>query len=359
MQNNTALSKIVNAVPKSQMHAVKGIIYAREAWNNLRDLYQPLNSMLAEVSLGNFHSYRCTLTMDVSVWLNDLQGLYQTLIDMDPHACSDHAFTLIAIGNLSLSNADWCSFAVGLRQRISMYDAVQPIPTPIRSKEFLAAICQKNLFRNRENPDIQAHVFTACTNDNSKHTCMNDQASGSPSKRARTTNQVTCMNPNCGRKGHTFSSCLTYGGGNEGGYTPEWRGPWNLHLPFAQCSAANNVRPSTFASFSKTSTTHAATCQAVPSPPAEHDSPEFELLTEEKLQVFAFETQVDSGSVITMLPVIAGNSLKNDTCFYDSGANCHVFNNRSTFETYQTIRPLPVNSFGNNYLTTAVGSGSV
>jgi hypothetical protein len=358
-QNNTALSKIVNAVPKSQMHAVKGIIYAREAWNNLRDLYQPLNSMLAEVSLGDLHSYRCTPTMDVSVWLNDLQGLYQSLIDMDPHACSDRAFTLIAIGNLPLSNPDWRSFAVGLRQRISMYDAVQPLPTPIRSKEFLAAIRQENLFRNRENPDVQAHIFTARTNDNSKRTRTNDQASGGPSKRARTTNQVTCTNPNCGRKGHTFSSCLTYGGGNEGGYTPEWRGPWNLHLPFAQRSTANNVRPSTFASSSKTSTTHAATCQAVPSPPTEHDSPEFEPLTEEKLQAFAFETQVDSGSVITTLPVIAGTSSKNDNCFYDSGANRHVFNDRTAFETYQTIRPLPVNGFGNDYSTTAVGSGSV
>jgi hypothetical protein len=150
-QNNTVLSKIVNAVPKSQfsqMHAVKGIIYACKAWNNLRDLYQPLNSMLAEVSLGDLHSYCCTPTMDISVWLNDLQGLYQTLVDMDPNACSDRAFTLIAIGNLPLSNPDWHSFAVGLRQRISMYDAVQPTPTPIRSKEFLAAIRQENIFRN-------------------------------------------------------------------------------------------------------------------------------------------------------------------------------------------------------------------
>ena len=38
-QNNTALSKIVNAVPKDQMHLVNDTLYARDAWSNLRDYY--------------------------------------------------------------------------------------------------------------------------------------------------------------------------------------------------------------------------------------------------------------------------------------------------------------------------------
>ena len=120
-QNNTALSKIVNAVPKSQMHAVKGIIYAREAWNNLRDLYQPLNSMLAEVSLGDLHSYRCTPTMDVSVWLNDLQGLTSLLstwtlmlVPIAPSLSSPLATSCLAIRTgahspLGFANASVCT----------------------------------------------------------------------------------------------------------------------------------------------------------------------------------------------------------------------------------------------------------
>ena len=128
-QNNIALSKIANAVPKDQMHLVNDTLYACEAWSNLRDYYQPLNSMLADALIGDLHAYRCTPTMDVGVWLNDLQRLYNNLNDMDPLAISDRAFALIAIGNLPLRDPDWRSFAVGLRQRVNQYDTVRPKPT--------------------------------------------------------------------------------------------------------------------------------------------------------------------------------------------------------------------------------------
>ena len=98
--------------------------------------------------------------MDVGVWLNDLQCLYNNLSDMDPTAITDRAFVLIAIGNLPLKDPDWRSFAVVLRQCINQYDAVRPKPMPIRSKEFTSAICEEHIFRNRDNPDVQAHVFT-------------------------------------------------------------------------------------------------------------------------------------------------------------------------------------------------------
>ena len=357
-KNNTALSKIVNAVPQSQMHIVDGVLYACEAWTNLRDYYQPLNSILADTLVGDLHAYRCTSTMDVGVWLNDLQRLLKNINNMAPNAVSDRAFTLIAIGNLPLSNSDWRSFAVGLRQRVSLYDAARPKPTPIHSKEFLAAIREEYIFRNRENPDVQAHVFTARTNDNLKRKGGNDQST-SQSKRARTNSQLTCMNANCGRKGHTIANCLTYGGGNVGGYSPEWRGPWNLHLPLSQRSPANNVRPSSFPSSSKTSSARANTCQTVSSPSPERTSPAPETVTSTEIQSFAFTTHVDNSPVVTTLPVFTGSAPRSDHCFYDSGANRHVFNDRSAFETYQSIQLLSVKGFGDDYSTSAVGSGSV
>ena len=176
--------------------------------------------MLAEALIGDIHAYQCTPTMDVDVWLNDLQHLYNNLNDMDPTAITDRAFVLIAIGNLPLKDPNWRSFAIGLRQCINQYDTVQPKPTPIWSKEFTSAIREEHIFRNRDNPDVQVHVFTACTNDNTK--CKQDQSDSLPSKRARQNNQVTCMNSNCGHKGHTYANCLTYGGGNIGGYTEQW-----------------------------------------------------------------------------------------------------------------------------------------
>jgi hypothetical protein len=113
------------------MHLVNDTLYACDAWSNLRDYYQPLNSMLANALIGDICAYRCTPTMDVSIWLNDLQRLYNNLNDMDPSAISDHAFPLVAIGNLPLKDPDWRSFAVGLRQCINQYDAVRPKPTPV------------------------------------------------------------------------------------------------------------------------------------------------------------------------------------------------------------------------------------
>lgn len=129
--------------------------------------------------------------MDVGIWLNDLQWLYNNLNNMDPTAISDRVFALIAIGNLPLRDPDWRSFAVRLRQRINQYDAVRPRPTPIHSKKFTSAIRQEYVFRNRDNPDVQAHIFTARTNDNLKHNQSNDQTSSPPSKRARQNDQVT------------------------------------------------------------------------------------------------------------------------------------------------------------------------
>ena len=361
-QNNTALSKIVNAVPKDQMHLVNDTLYARDAWSNLRDYYQPLNSMLAEALIGDIRAYRCTPTMDVGAWLNDLQRLYNNLNDMDPSAITDRAFALIAIGNLPLKDPDWRSFAVGLRQRINQYDAVRPKPTPIRSKEFTSAIREEHIFRNRDNPDVQAHIFTARTNDSSKR--KQDQSDPQPSKRARQNNQVTCTNSNCGRKGHTYANCLTYGGGNVGGYTEQWRGPWNLHLPLSQRTVANNVRPSTFASSSKPSAARANTCQttSTPSPPhnsTDSDSEQSERVVKQEIPSFAFVTRVCNSPVVTTLPVFGQETPKNHTCFYDSGANRHVFNDRSAFETYRAIKPIPVKGFGDDYSTSAVGSGSV
>ena len=153
-----------------------------------------------------------------------------------------------------------------------------------------------------------------------------------------------------------------YGGGNVGGYIEQWRGPWNLHLPLSQRTLTNNVCPSTFASSSKPSAAHANTCQttSTPSPPHNStDSKQPEHVVKQEIPSFAFVTRICNSPVVTTLPVFSQEAPKNHTCFYNSGANRHVFNDRSTFETYHAIKPLPVKGFGDDYSTSAVGSGSV
>ena len=170
---------------------------------------------------------------------------------------------------------------------------------------------------------------------------------------------MTCTNANCGRKGHTYANCLTYGGGNVGAYTEQWRGPWNLHLPLSQRSPANNVRPFTFTSSSKSSAPRANTCQTIPSPSPPHDSAESEPVVKDKIPLFAFITHVDSDPIVTTLPVFNRNTPKNHTCYYDSSANRHVFNDRNVFETYHEIEPVSVKGFGDDSSTSAIGSGSM
>jgi hypothetical protein len=161
-----------------------------------------------------------------------IYSVHKNLNNMASDAVSNCAFTLIAISNLCLSNSDWCSFAIGLWQCISLYNIARLKPTPIHSKKFLAAICEKYIFHNRDNLDVQVHDFTVQTNDNLK--CKGESDQSTPqSKHAWTNNQVTCMNINCRQKGHTFANCLTYGGGNVGGYIPKWQGSLNLHLPLS------------------------------------------------------------------------------------------------------------------------------
>jgi hypothetical protein len=74
---------------------------------------------------------------------------------------------------------------------------------------------------------------------------------------------------------------------------------------------------------------------------------------------FAFVTHVNCSPVVTTLPVFNRNTPKNHTCYYDSGANRHAFNDRNVFETYRAIEPVPVKGFGDDYSTSAIGSGSV
>ena len=39
------------------MHLVNDTLYARDAWSNIHDYYQPLNSMLEEALIGNIRTY--------------------------------------------------------------------------------------------------------------------------------------------------------------------------------------------------------------------------------------------------------------------------------------------------------------
>jgi hypothetical protein len=248
-QNNLALSTIYTGLSSHPLRRIRNITYASEAWESLRTHYQRQNASIATLKASDLQAYRCTTSMDIIEWLNDMQQLYNELVDMDADVLSDHNFAITAINNLPQNN-EWRSFAKNQRQAIFWYDHTKPDPIAVTSEEFLNAIREEHYFTIRDNPEVIANVFTARVNISkpTKRPCAFDSSSVSAPapKHAHISSfdlSKTCSNSNCGRVGHDISDCITFSGGNQGNYGPWWRGPWNLHLPLSQHTVANNVPP--------------------------------------------------------------------------------------------------------------------
>ena len=111
--NNIALSRIVAAVPGNQLHLVENSAYAKDAWDNLRSVYQPNNSLRASTIKSQIMTYRCSADMDVSKWLDDMQRLYNSLCNLEVDRMSDRKFAL-AILNLMPQDDGWRDFTSNL-----------------------------------------------------------------------------------------------------------------------------------------------------------------------------------------------------------------------------------------------------
>lgn len=377
--NTSALSKIASAVSSDQIHLVQNVPYAAQAWANLREYYRPFNSNRAQSIKKDIFAYQCGPNMDVAKWLNDLQRLYSLLGDMGTNnSLSDREFTCATIDNLP-QDAQWRIYAAGLRARVDEYDAHQP-PTPITSKSFFTSIRQEAWYRTKNDPQLPAHIFLARSDAEKRQpkrsrAADSDISTSQPAKRTRTTNDKVCTNPNCGRKGHDISECITYGGGNQGNFPNWWRGPWNLHLPSDQRTRANNVPPASHPAYARlSSAAHAANLTLYPDstivPLA--SSSHSHSTTDGNAHIFSviagglpsFDTDQDNETIVATLPVLSeviadADSTHSDFCHYDSGANRHVFNDQSAFELYHRIQPLMVKGFGHDLTTRAIGRGTV
>jgi hypothetical protein len=64
--NNTALACIVAAVPADQFHLVEHMTYAKQAWENLRSVSRPHNSLCAATIKSQIMAYCRTADMDNS-----------------------------------------------------------------------------------------------------------------------------------------------------------------------------------------------------------------------------------------------------------------------------------------------------
>jgi hypothetical protein len=120
--NNTTLSRIVAALPSTQLHLIQNIKYAKQAWDNLRSMYQSQNSLQAATIKGQIMAYCCTVDMNMAKWLNDMQCLYNSHCDLDIDRMSDQCFTLTILDLMPLDN-NWHVFLSNLCTKANDFDA--------------------------------------------------------------------------------------------------------------------------------------------------------------------------------------------------------------------------------------------
>lgn len=368
--NDLCLTKLVNAVPGNQIHLVKRVPYAKTAWDNLRSIYQPMNSLRATALKSDILTYRCQANMNVSLWLTDMQSIYNNLSSTDPDSMDDRSFTFAILDNMPEQDGAWRDFLSNMRTKIRDKESHTP-RLPVLSKEFISLIREEYWYRHKNDAQANTHVFSARIDADkraSKRPRPAASSSDSPSTSKRVRKDKHCSNSHCGSpKGHEFEECMAYGGGSQGKYTGWWKGPWNIHLPLDQRSKANNVPPESHPLYAKHktsapkasavtyshNTTRSAVIEEISST---DDEPLISLaLTNES----PYPLHVGNELIIASLPLLEEDLPQNDNCYHDSAANRHVFHDRSAFDRYQSIDPLSVKGFGRDLSTVAIGRGNV
>jgi gag-polypeptide of LTR copia-type len=89
------------------------------------------------------------------------------------------------------------------------------------------------------------------------------------------------------------------------------------------------------------------------------DQSAIHLATTNETPYHAWNALLEGEAIVATLPVLEHFMPRSDTCHHDSGANRHVFHDKTAFETYESIRPVAVKGFGHNLSTAAIGRGTV
>ena len=372
--NNIALSRIVAAVPGNQLHLVEHTLYAKNAWESLRSVYQPNNSLRASTIKGQIMTYRCSAEMDVSKWLDDMQRLYNSLCNLEVERMTDREFALAILDLMPLDDG-WRDFVSNLRTKVRDLDA---LGSPIRSVTFTTTIRDEYWHRHKDDHQSSSHIFSARFDAQKRaHTSKrtrptNIATNTSSSKRTRYSDNnranLRCTNAHCKSKlGHDSVDCLAYTGAKQGQYPDHWKGPWNIHLPETQRSANNNIPPKLHPASKRWYGPNINQTVTGDDPLARSATAHIDELPDTHANAvllpdadfYAWNTIHSETVAHATLPVLSPSIPKDNSCHHDSGANRHVFHDRSAFEDYENITPITVKGFGHNLSAMAIGRGTV
>ena len=155
--NNQALSRIVAALSGHQLLLVQNATYTKDAWESLKENYQPQNSICAATLKRDIITYCCTPDMNIAKWLVDMQNLFSSLCDLELERMSDRKFTL-AILDLMPHNHGWRKFASSLWTKAREAD-VQNLPLKLLT--YITSIRDEHWYCTKDTNQNNSLLFSA------------------------------------------------------------------------------------------------------------------------------------------------------------------------------------------------------
>ncbi|KAJ7277859.1 hypothetical protein C8J57DRAFT_1060633, partial [Mycena rebaudengoi] len=123
LANKKAHALIVKAIPSAKLYIVHDCKSAHEAWNALKNEYEPANALTAVTIKQKIIAYQCSAGEDPVNWRQVMIQLYAKLRDADPFMMPDTEFAKHLVTLMSPSD-DWRYCRDSLRERVRQGEAM-------------------------------------------------------------------------------------------------------------------------------------------------------------------------------------------------------------------------------------------
>ncbi|KAJ7884217.1 hypothetical protein B0H13DRAFT_2045923 [Mycena leptocephala] len=351
LADKKAHALIVKAVPNAKLYVVRECKLAHEAWNALKNEYEPSNALTAVTIKQQIISYQCGANEDPVNW--------RQLRNADPYMMPDNEFAKYLVTLMSSSDT-WRYCRDSLREKVRQGDAMG---NPVSSALIAPSIVSINTLiaggkgKGRAGdavpsvyaagPSSHGPRYGQSSNQNDRR---NEKSHERQSKRPglyntqqRSAPRKFCENTFCKTPaGHSKADCFSYGGGRAGKYPEGFRGRKDVHLsPEARIAARRKWQAfessgSRFAGMVESTVDGEEEVSEVFQTVA--DGFAFMLESEDDI---AINEEIHVNAAVLNLEVA-----QDDTVNHDTGASHHIFHKQQLFHDYTRFEtPLDVHRF--------------
>jgi hypothetical protein len=384
LADKKAHALIVKAVPNAKLYVVRDCKSAHEAWNALKNEYEPANALTAVTIKQQIIAYQCSVSEDPVNWRQVMIQLYGKLRDADPFMMPDPEFAKHLVTLMSPSDA-WRYCRDSLREKVRQSEAMgNPVSSAFvinRMKQeevemkiapsivSINALVAGGKGKHRESGDAVPGVYAAGPSNQANR--KTDKTQQRQAKRPGPYNvqqrsaprapRAFCENTFCETPvGHIKADCFSYGGGKAGKYPEGFRGRKDVHLaPEARIAGrrkqALEASGSRFAGMAEYTEDTEEEVNEVFETVEDGFAFMLDLPIDDTEDEIAIDEEVHVNAAALNLEVA-----QDDTVNHDTGASRHIFHRRKLFHDYvQFDTPLNVHGFGANLSAQAVGKGKI